>query len=188
MVSSYVNNYLADYQQNRSTQWSKKCSLLNLLITASISSYTYRNGASDINIPADTLFSYIEQLVIPELQEQDIDNLQLLKATCIKFVYMFRNQIPEQHTQTFLGLFSGFLGSSSVVNQSYAAACIEKLILKKNATGQPVLTSDNIDGNILMGLLSNLCNLLNDQKNLYAMRSLYRVVQLSKDKVLQFSQ
>ena len=39
-----------------------------------------------------------------------------------------------------------------------------------------------------MGLLSNLCNLLNEQKNLYAMRSLYRVVQLSKEKVLQFSQ
>ena len=38
-----------------------------------------------------------------------------------------------------------------------------------------------------MGLLSNLCNLLSDQQNLYAMRCLYRVVQLSKDKLIGFS-
>jgi hypothetical protein len=30
-------------------------------------------------------------LVLPELQEDKIDNLPLLKATCIKFIYMFRN-------------------------------------------------------------------------------------------------
>lgn len=37
-----------------------------------------------------------------------------------------------------------------------------------------------------MGLLSNLCNLLNEQKNLYAIRGLYRVIQLSKTKIEQF--
>jgi len=40
------------------------------------------------------LFDYLEKLVIPELQVPqgaDIDTLPQLKATCIKFVYMFRN-------------------------------------------------------------------------------------------------
>ena len=90
---------------------------------------------------------------------------------------MFRNQIPDEHTQTFLSLFANFLTSSSTVCQSYAAACIEKLIIKKNlVNNQLVLTAENIDQNVLMKLLSNLCNLLNDQKNLYAIRGLYRVV------------
>ena len=39
-----------------------------------------------------------------------------------------------------------------------------------------------------MGLLSNLCNLLNEQKNLYAIRGLYRVIQLCKAKITQFSE
>jgi hypothetical protein len=39
-----------------------------------------------------------------------------------------------------------------------------------------------------MGLLSNLCNLLNEQKNLYAIRGLYRVIQLCKTKITQFSE
>jgi len=67
LIGNYVNNYQAEYESNRDQNWNKKASLLNLLITGSISTYTYRNGASEINIPADTLFMYIQQLVIPEL-------------------------------------------------------------------------------------------------------------------------
>lgn len=102
---------------------------------------------------------------------------------------MFRNQIPEEHTQNFIQMFSGFLMSESPVNQSYAAACIEKLLIKRNRqTNQPILTNENIDQNVLMGLLTNLCNLLNDKCDLYAIRTLFRVVQLSKTKVEQFSE
>lgn len=91
IVNNFVNTFQQEYMANREQQWPKKCSLLNLLITSSISSYTFRGGASEINISPETLFSYIEQLIFPELQEQEIDNLPILKATCLKFLYMFRN-------------------------------------------------------------------------------------------------
>ena len=70
--------------------------MLNLIITASISIYTYTHGATELLIDQSLLGNYLQQLVIPELQAapgQDIDDLPILKATCIKFVYMFRNQI-----------------------------------------------------------------------------------------------
>lgn len=38
-----------------------------------------------------------------------------------------------------------------------------------------------------MGLLTNLCNLLNERCDLYAIRCLFRVVQLSKSKVQIYS-
>jgi len=70
--------------------------VLNLIITASISQYTYRNGAVEINISYETLASYLENLILTEMTENEpIDNLPILKATCIKFIYMFRNQIPD---------------------------------------------------------------------------------------------
>lgn len=189
LIGNYVNNYLADYQQNREAQWTKKTSLLNLLIGASISQYTFRSGAVEVLIDDQMLFSYIEQLVVPELQEQQVDNLPILKATCIKFVYMFRNQIPDDYVPTFIGMFCNFLGSSSTVNQSYAAACIEKLMLKKSkTTNLQLLNSENIDLNLQVNLLTNLCNLLNDQKNLFAIRCLYRVIQISQTKVAQFGE
>lgn len=67
--------------------------MLNLLITASIGSYTYNYGASDLLISPEQLFDYLGQLVIPELniQGESIDTLALLKSTCMKFVYFFRN-------------------------------------------------------------------------------------------------
>jgi hypothetical protein len=39
-----------------------------------------------------------------------------------------------------------------------------------------------------MNLLQNLCELLSDQKNLYAIRALYRVIQLSETQVQQFAE
>ena len=75
-----------------------------------------------------------------------LDNLAVLKATCIKFVYMFRNQIPDNYVLEFVKLFTEYLKSENLVNQSYAAACIEKLLVKKSSAtpNQTVLNDKNI--------------------------------------------
>jgi len=108
--------------------------MLNLLITASVGCYTYQHGATELLISPDQFQAYLQQLVIPELEVkegQDIDDLPLLKATCIKFVYIFRNQIPDDHVQQFVQVLAAYLKSSMIVNQSYAAASIEKMFVKK---------------------------------------------------------
>lgn len=48
---------------------------------------------------------------------------------------MFRNQIPDNFVPVFLGKVSDFLKSENQVNQSYAAACIEKLLVRKTSNG-----------------------------------------------------
>ena len=70
-----------------------------------------------------------------------------MKATCIKFVYMFRNQIVDEHVPLFVQLFSGYLKSEQQVNQSYASACIEKLLIRKqlNDKTKSVITEKNMD-------------------------------------------
>jgi hypothetical protein len=64
-----VGSLLAEYQNNRNGEWMKKTTVLNLIITASITQYTYRQGAENILIPFDALASYLETLVLPELEE-----------------------------------------------------------------------------------------------------------------------
>ena len=84
--------------------------------------------------------------MLPEFQEEDIDNLPIMKATCIKFLFMFRNQTPEEHTVNFVQLLNNFLKSFSKVTQSYAAATIEKMLVKKSKqTGQPIMTVQTVD-------------------------------------------
>jgi hypothetical protein len=45
LISDFVNQLLAEYLANREKEWVKKTTVLNLIITASIASYTYRQGA-----------------------------------------------------------------------------------------------------------------------------------------------
>jgi hypothetical protein len=50
--------------------------------------------------------------------------------------------------------------------------------------GQPYFNDNNLlNEAVQTKLLQNICALLNDQKNLYAIRSLYRIISLSKNKV-----
>lgn len=116
LIGDFVNQLLTEYQANREKEWIKKTTVLNLIITASISQYTYRAGAEQILIPFEMLGNYLENLVLPELQEEKLDHLSLLKATCIKFIYMFRNQIPDQFVPVFLDKVGDFLRSESFVN------------------------------------------------------------------------
>ena len=44
--------------------------VINLIITACISCYTYQHGATDVRVSAELLESYIIQLIVPELQIQ----------------------------------------------------------------------------------------------------------------------
>lgn len=84
-------------------------------------------------------------MVIPELQEEQTDNLPILKATCLKFVYLFRNQIPEDNVLNFMELTYKFLKSDFKVCYSYAASNIEKLLIKKSKAGSLVLTKDQLN-------------------------------------------
>lgn len=125
------------YEQNRVQNWIQKATLLNLIITASIGQYTYNYGATELLIDDQQLFYYLESLVIPELQMQgeSIDQLSLLKATCIKFVYFFRNQVLDAQVPLVVTLMSEYLKSQFTVNQSYAAACVEKMLIRKRIEG-----------------------------------------------------
>ncbi len=71
-----------------------------------------------------------------------------------------------------------YLKSQNVVNQSYAAACIEKMLIRKRQDGSnlPVMTEVTVDQTMLSKLLQNLCELLQNNKDLYAVRALLRVI------------
>ena len=115
--------------------------------------------------------------------------MPILKATCLKFVYLFRNQIPEDNVLTFMELTYKFLKSEHKVCYSYAASCIEKLLIKKSkATGNLVLSKDKLNQDLVNTLLTGLCEVLtNEDGNQYAMRALYRVIQVSQEKIQNVS-
>ena len=180
LMAKYISRCQEDFTKDGQSKWMQKVSLMNLLLTATILQYSYKDGAVDIIVDQKEIFGYIQGLALPELQEATLDQKGILKATCIKFVYMFRNQIPGEQLTDFILLFARFLNSEKPVNQSYAAVCIEKLIAKRDwESGEPMISSEVFNQKLASTLLTNFTNLLVKSKNLYAMRGLYRVAQHS---------
>jgi len=58
-------------------------------------------GASEVGVDPQTVMNYLQLLVVPELSEEKIDNLPYVKAACIKFIFMFRNQIAVENLPVF---------------------------------------------------------------------------------------
>jgi hypothetical protein len=91
----------------------------------------------------------------------------------------------------FVGRIPEFMKSEFPVNQSYAAACVEKLLQRK-VTSKPnggfIFNPQNMDPEVLRSLFTNICNLLQSQKNLYAIRSLYRTVSLAQGRLAEYGE
>ena len=68
LIRQVINELVAEYEQDKTKNWHKKITLLNLLIASCIGCYTYLHGATDLLTSDEILFGYLEQLVIPELQ------------------------------------------------------------------------------------------------------------------------
>ena len=60
-----------EYTSDKKTHWQKMATLINLIITASISCYTYAHGATEVRINQEQLENYIQTLIVPELQVAD---------------------------------------------------------------------------------------------------------------------
>ena len=50
-----------------------------------------------------------------------------------------------------------------------------------------MLNESNLGQDVLQALLQNICELLNTNQDLYAIRSLLRVIQLSKQSIVPFA-
>lgn len=103
---------------------------------------------------------------------------------------MFRNQIPDSYVPVLVDKVADFLNSTSPVNNSYASACIEKLLIRKTSDGtnNHIFNPQTMDPVLVTKLLQNLCVVLSETKNLYAMRGLFRVVQLAQNHIQPFAQ
>ncbi len=59
-----------------------------------------------------------------------------LSSTAIKFIFMFRNQLPDDTLLVLLGQVSNFMKSDNYIVRSYSAATIEKLVMRKSLENQ----------------------------------------------------
>ncbi|KAL2612267.1 hypothetical protein R1flu_023959 [Riccia fluitans] len=173
MFSAYIQEMLKEYTSNPAQNWkSKDCAIYLVVSLAPRQAGVGSVGSDLVNVE-----QFFNSQIVPELQTPDINSLPLLKADSLKFMTTFRSQVPKTMA---LQLVIRFLVAESNVIHSYAASCIEKVLVMKDGK-QPRYSGADLTP-YLEQLLTNLfaaLKLPESQENAYVMKCIMRVVSMA---------
>jgi len=96
VLNQVLQAFNAQYNENRDQNWAQKVGLLNLILASQIQQYSIQFGANKITIDEQELMGYFQSLILPEIDEVDVNKHPVVKAACMKFLFYFRAQISPQ--------------------------------------------------------------------------------------------
>ncbi|AQK63426.1 Exportin-2 [Zea mays] len=136
LVSAQVQQMLVAYAANRSNNWKEKDAAIYLVIAL-----MQKPGATGGGTPVVDMESFFTSVIVPELQAPDWQSEPMLKATVLRFLKEFKDQIPKATALALLQSVMRFLMHESNVVHSYAATFIENLLIIKDAVPVPGVTT-----------------------------------------------
>ena len=132
IVPVQIQNLLSSFAAYPVCNWKDKDCAIYLVVSLG----TKKAQGTSVSSDVVDVQSFFTSVIVPELQGQDVNAFPMLKAGALKFFTMFGSQIPKPLAfQLFPDLFR-FLGAESNVVHSYAASCLEKLLLVKDEGGR----------------------------------------------------
>lgn len=90
-----------------------------------------QKGVTEVNNAVNVIAGFTNH-ILPELQDGDHSQRPMIKASALKFVSTFRNQLDRGHLVEVLPFLIHQLGSPSVVVHSFAAFAIERILVTKD--------------------------------------------------------
>ncbi|KAL1191616.1 Exportin-2 [Cardamine amara subsp. amara] len=174
VVSLEIKKLLSSFSANPAAQWKDKDCAIYLVISLA----TKKAGGASVSTDLIDVQSFFTNIILPELQSHDVNSFPMLKAGSLKFLTMFRSQIPKAFAIQLFPELVRFLKAESNVVHSYAASCIEKLLLVKEEGGKGRYAAGDIRP-FLLQLMTNLFDALKFQEseeNQYLMKCIMRVL------------
>ncbi|KAI4328926.1 hypothetical protein L6164_021240 [Bauhinia variegata] len=174
IISAQIQILLNSFATNPMANWKDKDCAIYLVVSLA----TKKAGASYVSTEFVDVQNFFESVIVPELQSPDVNAYPMLKAGALKFFTMFRSQISKHAALRFFPDLVRFLAAESNVVHSYAAGCIEKLLLVKDEGGRARYTSEDI-GPVFPVLMNNLFSALKlpeSEENQYVMKCIMRVL------------
>ncbi|KAK9798958.1 hypothetical protein WJX73_010520 [Symbiochloris irregularis] len=181
LFSQYVLRELEGYSKDPTKAWQAKDCAIYLVVALTVQGKTSLQGATATNQLVN-LLDFFNQHVAPELQSPAASAAEspgkaVLVADALKFVTTFRSHIPKATLLTLFDRLVDALAAPTNVVHSYAAICIERLLVSKEA-GQPRFSAVDLQP-FLDRLLQNLFGAFqmdDSRENEYVMRCVCRVI------------
>ncbi|KAL8139815.1 hypothetical protein V2J09_005836 [Rumex salicifolius] len=174
MALHLIQGLLTKFAENPAENWKHKDCAIYLALSLSV------NKAGGTTVPTGFIDvgSFFSSVVVPELQSRDVNAYPVLKAAALKFFTVFRSLLPKSSALALVPDVVRFLGSESNVVHSYAAICVDKLLLVREEGGGARYLAHDI-APFLPILMTNLFNALrfdSSEENQYVMRCIMRVL------------
>lgn len=177
LVLEQQNTVLNAFNSSNEGYWKQMDALVLLLSGVFPLLYTPRNGASSVATTPSHIIELYKNLISPQLSTP---NYPILKTSCLKFIYVYRNQFPREMLLEILNKVIFFLDSNDVLLSSYAAATLERLLMIRE--DKVLLFTKEFIANSLKQLLQSIANSLSKHpRNTYIMNAFFRVIWISQE-------
>lgn len=94
MCLGFMQQMLAQYQQDPVNQWRSKDAAITLMIALAIKRYTFQGGVSEVNAKVSVV-DFFNQFILPELSSSALDAHPVMKAGQSSFVWSSCSLTPN---------------------------------------------------------------------------------------------
>uniref|UniRef100_A0A8C6PI64 Exportin-2 n=1 Tax=Nothobranchius furzeri TaxID=105023 RepID=A0A8C6PI64_NOTFU len=126
IFSGYVNSMLTEYAKSPRENWKHKDAAIYLVTSLASKAQTQKHGITQANELVN-LNEFFVNHILPDLKSSNIDEFPVLKTDAIKYVMIFRSQLPKEQLLQAVPLLISHLQAQSTVEHTYAAHALERL-------------------------------------------------------------
>ncbi|CAG9765851.1 unnamed protein product [Ceutorhynchus assimilis] len=187
IFGQYLQVMLAKFAENPKSNWRHKDAALYLVISLVSRGATQKHGVTQTSKLVD-ISQFFQQNIVAELQRPNVDELPVLKADAIKYLMTFRSVLPSTLVVSSLPQLIRHLSCESAVVHTYAACCIEKILIMRDSNNHPHVTGAQIQP-FAAELISQLFGVLEkpvSEENEYVMKAIMRTFSTLQDLVIPF--
>ncbi|KAL1513102.1 hypothetical protein ABEB36_002566 [Hypothenemus hampei] len=185
IFGQYLQVMLSKYQENSKLNWRHKDAALYLVTSLVSRGATQKHGVTQTSQLVD-ISQFCQQQVLPELERFDVNELPVLKADAIKYIMSFRSVLPSDLVISTFPQLMRHLSSESAVVHTYAACCIEKILIMRDSN-QKLLISPVQLRPFANDLITHLFGVLDrpvSEENEYVMKTIMRTFNTLQDLVI----
>lgn len=187
VFSQYIRAMLQNYAKDPSSHWKSKDAAIYLVTSMAVKGQTAKHGITQTSELVN-ITDFFREFILPDLESLNVNEFPVLKADALKYLMIFRNQLPKDLVVSSLPRVVNLLGASSNVVHTYAAYTIERVFTMKDSTGFPSVTIPEVQPfaeNLLKGLFRAF-EFPGSTENEYVMKAIMRTFSLLQEAIITY--
>uniref|UniRef100_A0A673BGK5 Exportin-2 n=1 Tax=Sphaeramia orbicularis TaxID=375764 RepID=A0A673BGK5_9TELE len=187
IFSGYVNSMLGEYAKNPGGNWKHKDAAIYLVTSLASKAQTQKHGITQANELVN-LNEFFVNHILPDLKSPNVNEFPVLKADAIKYVMIFRSQLPKEQLIQATPLLITHLQAESTVQHTYAAHALERLFTMRGPNNTTLITAAEM-APFTEQLLNNLFKALalpGSSENEYIMKAIMRSFSLLQEAIVPY--